>query len=318
MEKRKFRSLTLLADIVILTLSFLAMVWTKPASLRLYLPSHTPFFLALAIMWIIVSLINGKMNRGKIVNFYSLYSRVLTSNIIAISITALAMYSLRDYVYSRTIVLGTALLATFMELLVGSVFLAYKKAILQDPPGYDKYRISKKPSEYDLVNGTNGNEEKKAEHSEVNPGISMAIEKECGAEMALAILKMTCSNFTARMSVLSTTSIFNIISLAKDKYDYIINLHKINDIKKLDSFLDAVNAKLELKGFFFCVVETKDQRKHRILQKYPPILNWVYYTFDSTEAKTDPLALHVAYQGRECCSLACGDAWKNFKGRLPD
>jgi lipopolysaccharide/colanic/teichoic acid biosynthesis glycosyltransferase len=280
MEKRKFRSLTLLADIVILTLSFLAMVWTKPASLRLYLPSHTPFFLALAIMWIIVSLINGKMNRGKIVNFYSLYSRVLTSNIIAISITALAMYSLRDYVYSRTIVLGTALLATFMELLVGSVFLAYKKAILQDPPGYDKYRISKKPSEYDLVNGTNGNEEKKAEHSEVNPGISMAIEKECGAEMALAILKMTCSNFTARMSVLSTTSIFNIISLAKDKYDYIINLHKINDIKKLDSFLDAVNAKLELKGFFFCVVETKDQRKHRILQKYPPILNWVYYTFD--------------------------------------
>ena len=92
MEKRKFRSVTLVADIVILTISFLVMVWTKPASLRSYLPTHTPFFIGLAVMWIIVSLLNGKMNRGKIINFTQLYSRVLTSNIIATSITHLAMY----------------------------------------------------------------------------------------------------------------------------------------------------------------------------------------------------------------------------------
>src|SRR5664280_921286 len=123
MEKRKFRTITLLADIVILTISFLAMVWTKPASLRLYLPSHTPFFIGLALMWIIVSLVNGKMNRGKIINFTTLFTRVLTSNIIAVSITALAMYSIRAIEYSRTIVLGTALLATFLELVFGSVYM---------------------------------------------------------------------------------------------------------------------------------------------------------------------------------------------------
>jgi hypothetical protein len=66
----------------------------------------------------------------------------------------------------------------------------------------------------------------------------------------------------------------------KEKYDYIINLHKINDIKKLDSFLDAVNTKLAEKGFFFCCVETKDQRKRRLLKKYPFLLNYIYYIFD--------------------------------------
>jgi len=91
---------------------------------------------------------------------------------------------------------------------------------------------------------------------------------------------MTCSNFTDRTAVLSTTTIFNINSLAKDEYDYIINLHKLNDIKKTDGFLDAVNDKLSMKGFFFCCVETKDQRKQRILKKYPFILNYIYYTFD--------------------------------------
>jgi lipopolysaccharide/colanic/teichoic acid biosynthesis glycosyltransferase len=279
MEKRKFRTITLLADIVILAISFLALLWTKPASLRSYLPSHTPFFLGLALMWIVVSFINGKMDKGRIINFSTLFTRVLTSNIIAISITALAMYSIRAIEYSRTIVLGTALLATFLELLFGSVYIAYKKAVVQD---WDEYYKDKtyKPSEYDLVREVNGHGAENGEHSDVNPGIAMAIEKECGPEMAQAIIKMTCSNFTDRTAVLSTTTVFNISSLIRDKYDYIINLHKINDIKRLDSFLDAVNAKLAVKGFFFCCVETKDQRKHRLLEKYPPLLNYIYYFFD--------------------------------------
>ena len=280
MEKRKFRTITLLADIVILTISFLALVWTKPASLRNYLPSHTPFFVGLALIWIVVSLVNGKMHRGKIINFTTLFSRVLTSNIIAVSITALIMYSTRRYDYSRTIVLGTAILATFLELLFGSVYMAYKKAVVQDYEDYDKYKAYKQPSEYELVRGVNGNGVKKDIESQVNPGIALAIEKEVGAEIALTILKMTCSNFTDRTAVLSTTTIFNINSLVKEEYDYIINLHKLNDIKKTDSFLDAVNRKLSMKGFFFCCVETKNQRKQRLLKKYPPILNYIYYSFD--------------------------------------
>ena len=280
MEKRKFRTITLLADIIILTISFLALIWTKPASLRSYLPSHAPFFLGLALIWIIVSLINGKMHRGKIINFTTLFTRVLTSNIIAVSITALIMYTVRSYEYSRTVVLGTSILATFLELVFGSVYMAYKKAIVQDYEEYEKYKTYKKPSEYDLVKKVNGNGSKITDQTDVNPRIAMAIEKEVGPEIALAILKMTCSNFTDHTAVLSTTTVFNINSLLREKYDYIINLHKINDIKKLDLFLDAVNIKLETKGFFFCCVETKDQRKHRILKKYPPLLNYIYYTFD--------------------------------------
>ena len=280
MQQRKFRTITLLADIIILAISFLALVWTKPASLRLYLPSHTPFFLGLALIWFIVSLLNGKMHRGRIINFSTLFYRVLTSNIISVSITALIMYSFRAYDYSRTIVLGTALVATVLELIFGFVYLAFKKAKVQDYEEYEKYKTNKMPSEYDLVRGVNGNSDKKEEHSEVSPGIAIAIEKEVGSEIAGAILRMTCSNFTDRTAVLSTTTVFNITSLVKEKYDYIINLHKINDIKKLDSFLDAVNHKLAVKGFFFCCVETKDQRKHRLLKKYPPLLNYIYYFFD--------------------------------------
>ena len=85
--------------------------------------------------------------------------------------------------------------------------------------------------------------------------------------MALAILKMTCSNFTDHTAVLSTTTIFNITSLAKDKYDYIINLHKINDIKRLDSFLDAVNSKLAVERFFLLLCRDQGPEETQTLKE---------------------------------------------------
>lgn len=280
MEQRRFRVITIFADIIILAISFLAMVWVKPASLRQYLPSHSLFFAILAVIWFLVSLINGKMHRGKITSFTSLINRVIGSNIIALAITALLMYIFREYNYSRTIVLGTALVATFLELIIGSVYIAYKKANVQDLEEYDKYRTYRKPDEYDLVSKINGNNKRNLINPEIPSGIAGAIEEEAGREMAEAIIKMTGPKLTKRTAVLSTTTIFNITSLRENKYEYIINLHRINDIKRLDEFIDAVNRKLEMKGYFFCCVETKDQRKKRILKKYLPVLNYIYYTGD--------------------------------------
>lgn len=280
MEKRKFRTITLLADIIILTISFLAMASTKPSGIKGYVPSHIPFFAGLVLMWIIVSLFNGKMHRGKIINFTTLFTRVLSSNFIAISITAMLMYLLREYQFSRTVVFGTTLLATLLELLFGSVYIAYKKALIHDLEEYDRYKTYRKPSEYDLVMGANGNGHKTDRASYVSPGFVKAIEEECGEEMAKAVLRITGPKLTEQSAVLSTTTVFNITGLVHDKYEYIINLHRMNDIKNINLFLDAVNSKLEMKGYYFCSVETKDQRKKRLLDKYPPVLNWIYYFFD--------------------------------------
>jgi hypothetical protein len=281
MEIRKFRIISILTDIVILTLSFLGIIiWTKHGSLKGYIPSHFSFFAALAVIWIIVSLINGKMHRGKIINFSTLFYRIISSNIISISIIALVMYSFREYDYSRAIVLGTALAATVFELLSGAVFIAYKKAVIQDYETYEKYKTIKKRNEYELVSTVNGNRTREENSADVNPVIISSLIKECGEDMARTVVKMTGNKFTERTAVLSTTTIFNIESLPYEKYDYIINLHKINDIRKLDDFLDTVNTKLDQSGYFLCCVETKDQRKTRILKKFPPVINYIYYCFD--------------------------------------
>ena len=102
-KKNKFRVITLLTDIVILAISFLIMAALKPSGLHSYVTSHVLFFGILALIWLSVSLLNGKMHRGKIINFTTLFNRVISSNLISISLTALIMYIFRDYSYSRAV-----------------------------------------------------------------------------------------------------------------------------------------------------------------------------------------------------------------------
>ncbi|MFO7619967.1 MAG: sugar transferase [Bacteroidales bacterium] len=280
MKVARFRAITLAADVVLLTISFLIMAWIKPSGLKSYVPSHSLFFIILVVIWIIVSLINGKMHRGKIINFTSLVYRVISSNIIALSLTALLMYTFRDYEYSRMVVLGTALLTTIFELFAGSVFVAYKKASAHAYGDYSTSYRQRKPTEMELVRQTNGKNHCNGSSFVAGQELVDSIERECGSEMSEAVIRMAGDRLSGKTAVLSTTTIFNIRNLPCDRYDYIINLHRINDIKNINEFLNSINRKLEMNGSFLVCVETKDQRKARILKKYPPVLNYIYYSFD--------------------------------------
>jgi lipopolysaccharide/colanic/teichoic acid biosynthesis glycosyltransferase len=279
MKILRFRAVTLIIDIVILAIAFLIAVSFKPSGLKGYLPSHSIFFAGLTLIWILFSILNGKIFRGKVVNYSSMTERVLSSNIISLAIIALLMYTIREYSYSRTVVLGTVLNATIIELIAGAAYIAYKKAHLQDYEYYADNQAATRKSEQELVEKVKLNG-KKHEPEVVNPKVLLAIEKESGPDAARAIIRMCGGRLNGKTAVLSTTTVFNISSLPEEEYDYIINLKRINDIIKLNDFIDEVNHKLRDKGNFLCCVETKDQRKARILRKFPPVLNYIYYSFD--------------------------------------
>lgn len=80
--------------------------------------------------------------------------------------------------------------------------------------------------------------------------------------------------------IVSTTQRFNILKQENQTYNVIINLHRINDIRYLNKFFEAVNSKLVSGGFFINCVETYDLRKQRLLAKYPFVIRWVVYTLD--------------------------------------
>jgi lipopolysaccharide/colanic/teichoic acid biosynthesis glycosyltransferase len=80
--------------------------------------------------------------------------------------------------------------------------------------------------------------------------------------------------------IVSTTTRFNIDNQPPLFFNTIVNLKRVNDIRWINKFFEAVNNKLTKKGVFVCLAETKNLRKVRILRKFPPLLNYIYYSFD--------------------------------------
>jgi len=80
--------------------------------------------------------------------------------------------------------------------------------------------------------------------------------------------------------LLSTTTRFNVDNQIPDYYKAVINLKRINDIQRINKFFESVNSKLPTGGIFIGCGETYQLRKSRILNKYPPIVNYVIYSFD--------------------------------------
>lgn len=58
------------------------------------------------------------------------------------------------------------------------------------------------------------------------------------------------------------------------------NIHRINDIQRVNKFFESSNKKLAVGDFFLISVETKDSRRTRILNKYPRIISRPYYMLD--------------------------------------
>lgn len=80
--------------------------------------------------------------------------------------------------------------------------------------------------------------------------------------------------------ILSTTTVFNVQTLEGEGLKNLVNVQKINDIRYINKFFEAVNNLLPDGGIFIGCAETMEERRVRILRKFPRPLAYPYYFFD--------------------------------------
>ena len=264
-------------DILAVSLAFFIMIWIKPATVRIYLPTYIyPFFVFL-FLWIIISLITRKYSAPERYKLSRALLLIITTNLIISGIVALAMYVFRSEFYSRLVVIGTISIASLLELFfalcdyyicnanngpdTSRVFETYQKIVGRDKV-YPKIKIC--PKEFT--------------HDPVPKNIKDTIVEESSIDVFHFLADNIDLNIPNYL-LLSTTTQFNVDKLP-ETYFNLVNLKRINDIRFINKFFESVNKKLLDSGFFIGCVETKDQRKKRLLKKYPPVLNRIYYFFD--------------------------------------
>ncbi|MDA3953991.1 MAG: sugar transferase [Bacteroidales bacterium] len=265
-------------DILVLFAAFFIMIWIKPATKRIYLPTYILPFLVFAFTWIVVSLITQKYSVPKQLKLSRVFLHIIITNIIITGIVTILIFLLRSDFYSRLVFGGIVLITSVIEIF----FAICDYYICNASVGPDTSRVFEA---YQKVSGY------KAEIPISEPfppelltePVPENIKEAIVEESNLDVFNFLCENLDLNIpnySLLATSTQFNVTKLPEKKYSKIVNLKRINDIRFINKFFESVNYKLPEGGIFIACVETKDQRKKRILRKFPPVINGIYYFLD--------------------------------------
>ena len=101
-----------------------------------------------------------------------------------------------------------------------------------------------------------------------------------GDEKLLSFLSSHIDIYSDSSYITATSTKFNIEKLKKSQYSSIVNFKKINDVRYINKFFEAVNLSLPINGIYFGSVQTYPNRRKALLDKYPVVINRIIYLAD--------------------------------------
>ncbi len=264
----------ILLDIVFLIISLWIILGFWPGNIYDFIVRRYEAIIIFMGIWVSMSLLFRKYNPD-VSEYIFIAKRTVLSNFSALVVTTTLMYLFRYLDLSRFVVFGTVLGATFFNLIMYAFWLLIRqsveiKEVLPTMPqdSQDNFSESEQYLDQDVP-----------DDPEKLKSVRWAMEQELGTDAYLflsRVLKLT-SDTTL---IVATTTQFNIDNQPSGYFNAIVNLKRVNDIRWINKFFEAVNTKLPQGGLFICVAETKNQRKTRILNKYPVGFNYLFYIFD--------------------------------------
>lgn len=272
---RSKTTLLALIDILGVILTFCVIIYLKPGPFIVTLQQYYISFLLFLSIWLIVSFATDKyylFNQGK---FISSVKQIVTSNLLIMGIATTLMFLIRVDYYSRTVVFGTIIGSTIFEFLWSSVYFSFRTAVIF--PVNDTE--IQKPRKKSFLRRARATFETELRHKPELKTREEAILVEVD-QVAFDFIFKYAHIESPKTLVISTDTRLNIDTQLENKFEAIVNLKRINDIRYLNKFFESANSKLPVGGIFVGFVESKNLRKKRILHKYPPIINYIAYTFD--------------------------------------
>lgn len=273
MTLKKANSVLIIIDVLLLTAAYFFMAWVKSGPTYLS-GSYLIGFCITLIIWVISSFYLKKYHprkREKILNFFQM---IIYPNLLTVALLSFIIYGFGTTFYSRLMVFGTLGITTALELVVFGLYTyAIRSAVYDDARAF----LEKPPTKEEIRKMAQSKEH--TAFKEMREQLREEIIQECDEDVADYMEKYADME-SGDTLMLSTATRFNVLKQPDGLYRSIINLKRVNDIRFLNKFFEAVNHKLPDNGTFYGVAETKDQRKKRILAKFPPVLNWLAYFFD--------------------------------------
>lgn len=288
-RRYQWRYLIIVSDVLMLVLSFLYSVYLKPGGYRPVIAKYGELFLLFVFLWITLGFFLRKYDYWRYKRRVDYFNNILFVNFVASSLAAIALAASYSHSVSRYIFFGTIVIATlaeFMAVIVGVAVLAASRRRYQYEAEDDELQVGGAPA----VTWFPFDDSERISDCELQV-IEKAIREEAGHEV-VDYLKTHINLASSAVVVLATTTLLNVQNLHHSLYQCIVNLKRINDLPRINKFLEAVNGRLPLQGLWIGCVETNYMRKQRIMERYPFGLNHIVYGLDFFFARVIP-KLHL-------------------------
>ena len=96
-------------------------------------------------------------------------------------------------------------------------------------------------------------------------------------EKVLRYIEKNINLYSSNTFTLRSTDLYNIKKLPSYRYDAIVNFMPLNQIRGVNKLFTTINDKLPDNGIFICCYEPQSVTKRNILNRFPPLIGWLYY-----------------------------------------
>lgn len=296
MVRKLYTGLILLLDIGIVGFSFLLLAYYRSGT-RVIIRDYSRPLSGIMVIWIIVSIISGKYQLIKKKGWTDIITTIIKANFTTLSITLILFFSFKMFYYSRYIVLGTIALATLIEILLYiSIYYTFKfrelnksystRVLVTKSPRMEKLQAGKF---FELDGAVDKHTDKPYAPNFDDLDLSDTIlvklwDKYLSSNPQLFDFiseNIDLIHFGAPQAmIISSATYFNIEYIDKDSQHLFMNLHKINDLRRINRYFIKVNENLKRGGVFICCGETITQRHKRFMKKSGRFFGNIFYAFD--------------------------------------
>lgn len=245
------------------------------------------FVIAFMFIWIFISIISHNFNREPQKNFWYFIWPYLREYLLLGAVLVFLIFAFRlnlDFFYSYFS--GLTIYAGWSFAVLYVLYPKEKTEVVD----YSKFRLMRAPTLLDFkieqfVHKDEGSFHTSETNGNAEDELIVKLEKVYLSKFP-DILNFLKNNIDLnsikliRSTVIRSRDPYNIESLQDDSLKFFLNLHEINDVRRINQYFIEVNRVLKGEGYFIGILEPIVLRYNRIIKSYPFYLARIFYMLD--------------------------------------
>ena len=278
-----------LTEFALITGTFLIIYYYKRGTVKLS-DEYRAIFVVFYFVWIFIGLFVHKFQIPAGRNYLRTIWPFIKTTLIQLSFLSFFVFTFRILEYSRVILFGSVALFALFEYLVVTVLYLYRKPQASDELQLDFFSANllqepeapvAPPESERVFEGKYRIDGAKVESVGFRKKLQTVYLRDRHALFKFLdeTIDLSCVDLMTA-EILKSPDSYNVEIFPDGALDFFMNLHTVNDFRRINSYFITVNKKLRNNGLFIGHFETFNKRRQRIFKKYPFYLASIVYFFD--------------------------------------